>query len=76
MLLAELNGPGGKPADQHNAQRHGGNEHRWVEDRIERKFAELFHTFIVNELHARFDEVRGRIDGGVVPTLSQTPVTA
>ena len=73
-LLAELNDPGGEPADQCRAQGDGGSEHRWIEDRIERKVAELFHTFIVNELRARFDEVSGRFDGGVVPTSSQTPV--
>lgn len=73
-LLEKLNDPGGEPAEQRRAQGDGGSEHRWIEDRIEQKVAELFHTFIVDELHARFDEVSGRFDGGVVPTLSQTPV--
>jgi hypothetical protein len=69
MILAELDHPGGESADQRRAHRDRGRQHRRIEEGIDRKVGELFHTFIVNELRARFDEVRGCVDGGVVPTL-------
>ena len=72
MILADLHHPGSESADQRRAHRNRGREYRWIEESIDRKVGELFHTFIVNELRARFDEVSGRFDGGVVPHPAQT----
>ena len=68
MILADLDHPGSESADQRRAHRNRGHQHRRIEESIDRKVGELFHTFIVNEPRARFDEVRGCFNGGVVPT--------
>jgi hypothetical protein len=68
MILADLDHPGGESADQRRAHRNSGHENRRIEEGMDRKVGELFHTFIVNEPRARFDEVRGCFNGGVIPT--------
>jgi hypothetical protein len=68
MILADLDHPGSESADQRRAHRNRGHQHRRIEESTDRKVGELFHTFIVNEPRARFDEVRGCFNGGVVPT--------
>ena len=72
MILADLDHPGSESANQRRAHRNRGREYRGIEESIDRKVGELFHTFIVNELRARFDEAGGRLNGGVSPTPPKT----
>jgi hypothetical protein len=68
MILADLDHPGGEPADQGSAHRDSGPYHRRIEEGIDRKVGELFHTFIVNEVRTPFDEACRCFVGGVFPT--------
>jgi hypothetical protein len=70
MLLAELDQPGCEPAEQRRAHRDRRCEHGRIEQCFDQQVGGLFHTFIVNELAGRFDEVRGCFVGGVVPTIA------
>jgi hypothetical protein len=70
MLLAELDQPGCEPAEQRRAHGDRRCEHGRIEQCFDQQVGGLFHTFIVNELDGRFDEVRGCFVGGVVPTIA------